>query len=229
MRSRARNSPVPSTCPCTMCPPKRPSARRGSSRFTRAPSCMRENDVRFQVSSARSNVTEFAVISTAVRQTPLTAIESPFFSSFARCEAETVRRRVPRCSRIRVTLATSSTMPVNIMASRYMVNGRSGNAHRLRGAGARVEVSKEFLLRESHAPRDVLKTREAMEIPETRVRLDPDHPARASSESLFQPGKGLIRRAEASVQGRVSERVNMPALPAPKVHLQLFLPESVQS
>jgi len=63
---------------------KRPSARIGSSRLTRAPSCMRENDVRFQVSSAKSKVTEPGVMSTAVKQTPLTAMESPFLSSLAR-------------------------------------------------------------------------------------------------------------------------------------------------
>jgi hypothetical protein len=34
---RADDVPVPSTWPCTTCPPKRSAARKGSSRFTRAP------------------------------------------------------------------------------------------------------------------------------------------------------------------------------------------------
>ena len=38
---------------------------------------MREKEVRFQVSSARSAAKELGVISTAVRQTPLTAMLSP--------------------------------------------------------------------------------------------------------------------------------------------------------
>src|SRR5208283_3560196 len=72
MRSRLISLPTPSTWPCTMWPPKRPSAFMGSSRFTIAPSCIREKDVRTQVSGARSAPNEPDLISSAVRQTPLT-------------------------------------------------------------------------------------------------------------------------------------------------------------
>src|SRR5580700_9849720 len=97
-----------------MCPPKRPLARIGSSRLTIAPGLKRENEVRFHVSSARSAPNESDVISTAVRQTPLTATLSPFFNSLTRCEAATVSRRFPFSLLILVTRPTSSMMPVNM-------------------------------------------------------------------------------------------------------------------
>src|SRR5207245_3601444 len=94
--------------------PNRPSARMGSSRLTSAPGLMRENEVRFQVSSARSAPNDLGVISTAVRQTPLTATLSPVFSSLVRLEAETVRRRL-LCSLLMLrTRPTSAMMPVNM-------------------------------------------------------------------------------------------------------------------
>ena len=52
--SSPTNFPAPSTWPCTMCPPMRPSTFSGSSRLTCAPEVMRENEVRVQVSFARS-------------------------------------------------------------------------------------------------------------------------------------------------------------------------------
>src|SRR5262249_28282539 len=81
---------------------------------TDAPSLIREKDVRFHVSSARSQRKEFDVSSTAVRQTPLTAMLLPCLSSFTNCEDDTVMRRVPCSSTRRLTLPTSSMMPVNI-------------------------------------------------------------------------------------------------------------------
>src|ERR1700730_4911656 len=110
-----------------MWPPKRPSARMGSSRFTRAPRLIREKEVRFQVSAARSAAKDLGVISTAVRQTPLTAMLSPFLSSLVRREAETVRRRLPFLSEMRATRPTSSMMPVNMRNLRFMIN-RSTNS-----------------------------------------------------------------------------------------------------
>ena len=56
---------------------------------------MREKDVRFQVSAARSAAKDCGVISTAVRQTPLTAMLSPFVSSFSSCSQRHVRRPLP--------------------------------------------------------------------------------------------------------------------------------------
>src|SRR5579872_1606855 len=97
-----------------MWPPKRPLARMGSSRLTSAPGLMRENEVRFHVSSARSAPKESGVIPIAVRHTPLTAMLSPFFSSLTSCEAATVSRRFSFSFVILVTRPTSSMMPVNI-------------------------------------------------------------------------------------------------------------------
>ena len=114
MRSNSISLPTPSTCPCTMWPPNRPSAFMGSSRFTSAPSCMRENEVRTQVSGARSAQNDFGLMSSAVRQTPLTATLLPVRSSFGVFAASTVMRRFsPRCS-IFASLPTSSIIPVNI-------------------------------------------------------------------------------------------------------------------
>src|SRR5512135_3407158 len=97
-----------------MCPPIRPSARIGNSRLTWAPSRMRENEVRTQVSSARSAPKESPCRSTAVRHTPLTATLSPFLSSLATLSASMVSRRLPPVSLMLVTLPTSSMSPVNI-------------------------------------------------------------------------------------------------------------------
>src|ERR1700684_1003966 len=75
---------------------------------------MRENEVRVQVSGARSAQNEPGLMSIAVRQTPLTATLSPVRNSFGVCSAAIVIRRFsPRCS-MRVMRPTSSTMPVNI-------------------------------------------------------------------------------------------------------------------
>src|ERR1017187_2127177 len=77
---------------------------------------MRENDVRIQVSGARSAQNDFFLISSAVRQTPLTETLCPVFSSFGVWDASMVMRRFsPRCS-IFTTLPTSSTIPVNMRA-----------------------------------------------------------------------------------------------------------------
>src|SRR5271163_1435909 len=97
-----------------MCPPKRPSAFIGSSRLTRACRCIRENEVRAQVSGARSAQNDFGFMSSAVRQTPLTATLSPVFNSPGVFRASTLSRRFsPRCSML-ITLPTSSMIPVNI-------------------------------------------------------------------------------------------------------------------
>src|SRR5208282_905931 len=100
-----------------MWPSKRPSAFIGNSRLTSAPSRIRENEVRTQVSGARSAQNDFGLMSSAVRQTPLTATLLPVPSSFGVFVASTVMRRFsPRCS-IFTTLPTSSIIPVNIFAT----------------------------------------------------------------------------------------------------------------
>src|SRR5579863_1568239 len=80
---------------------------------------MRENDVRFQVSFARSAAKDLGVISTAVRHTPLTAMLSPFLSSLTSSDAKTVRRRLPFSFEIPVTRPTSSMIPVNISQPQF--------------------------------------------------------------------------------------------------------------
>src|SRR5581483_5944631 len=80
--------------------------------------CMRENDVRFQVSCASSAAKCVWLTSTAVRQTPLTATLLPIFNSRVSCDAATVRRRTPSRSTMSVTQPTSSIKPVN-MATEY--------------------------------------------------------------------------------------------------------------
>src|SRR3954465_4595413 len=75
---------------------------------------MREKEVRTQVSGAKSAQNDPGLISSAVRQTPLTATLAPVPSSLGEFFAVTVIRRFsPRCS-ILVTRQTSSTMPVNM-------------------------------------------------------------------------------------------------------------------
>src|SRR5579863_1232711 len=78
---------------------------------------MRENEVRSQVSGARSAQNEPVWMSRAVRQTPLTETLSPGLSSLGARSAATVMRRFsPRCLSW-VIRPTSSTMPVNTRAS----------------------------------------------------------------------------------------------------------------
>src|ERR1700739_3377343 len=78
---------------------------------------MRENEVRTQVSGARSAQNDPGLMSSAVKQTPLTETLLPVPSSLGVCSAAIVILRFsPRCS-MRTILPTSSTMPVNISAS----------------------------------------------------------------------------------------------------------------
>src|SRR5215472_5125915 len=78
---------------------------------------MRENEVRTQVSGARSAQNDPGLMSSAVRQTPLTETLWPVPSSFGTFSAAMVMRRFsPRCS-TRMIFPTSSTMPVNMNAS----------------------------------------------------------------------------------------------------------------
>src|ERR1700722_5561330 len=75
---------------------------------------MRESEVRAQVSGARSEPNCPGLMSSAVRQTPLTETLSPALSSFGALPAATVMRRFSFICSMRFTRPTSSTMPVNM-------------------------------------------------------------------------------------------------------------------
>src|SRR5919198_3609234 len=108
----ARIAPTPSTWPWTMCPPRRSSALTGSSRLTCAPAATSASEERRSVSFITSAPKRSPSTPTAVRQTPLTATESPSESSPA--SGERIARRTP--SVVALTSATvprSATRPVN--------------------------------------------------------------------------------------------------------------------
>src|SRR6476659_2461579 len=95
-----------------MWPPRRSLARSASSRFTRSPSASSPSDERRSVSCITSAPKRGAQSPTAVRQTPLTATESPSRSSLVNDDSKL--RRAP--SAVRSTEATvprSATRPVN--------------------------------------------------------------------------------------------------------------------
>src|SRR5215212_3988218 len=106
-------SPIPSTWPCTTCPPRRSPARRGSSTLAFEPARRSPSVLRRSVSvmtSARKPAGSTAV---AVRQTPSTATESPSRSSEA--SAVRTRRRTPSAVVSTASMRPRScTSPVNI-------------------------------------------------------------------------------------------------------------------
>src|SRR5580704_13100475 len=123
--------PTPSTCPCTMCPPRRASARSASSRFTLPPGSSAPSVERCSVSCmacaanspdatplrapsrARARAAgSSTTTSTAVRQTPSTAIESPSLNSPA--SAVAIRSVAPSASRSTAAMRPRSAIsPVN--------------------------------------------------------------------------------------------------------------------
>src|ERR1035438_732112 len=133
--SRARNSPVPSTWPCTMWPFMRPLGERGRSRLTRAPGRRSPRLLRWSVSGARSAENESGRNSAAVRQTPLTAILAPTAASL-----RTVEQRMERRAPAVITLPSSSIIPVNIKVSFdgefIWRNGMDGDVVDANGVGA---------------------------------------------------------------------------------------------
>src|SRR4051812_4472616 len=100
-----------------MCPPSRSDARSASSRLTGEPTSTSPSDERRSVSCITSAPNSSPPhIPTAVRQTPLTATESPSLSS--RATGERTDRRTPSLVwSTRWTVPRSCTRPVN--------NGRS--------------------------------------------------------------------------------------------------------
>src|SRR5436190_15745957 len=73
--------PVPSTWPCSTCPPRRSLGRSGSSTFTWSPGRSAPSEVRRSVSGITSASKAPSPTAVAVRQTPFTATESPSASS----------------------------------------------------------------------------------------------------------------------------------------------------
>src|SRR3954447_8954157 len=110
----SRTTPRPSTWPCTMWPPSRSAARSGSSRLTFDPGCTSPSDERRSVSCMTSAPNSSPPhIPTAVRQTPLTATESPSLSS--RASGERTDRRTPsEVWSTRWTVPRSWTNPVKM-------------------------------------------------------------------------------------------------------------------
>src|SRR5689334_1198128 len=110
--------PVPSTWPCTKWPPSRSSARSGSSRLTGLPASRGPSEERRRVSAITSARKAPSAMVTAVRQTPLTAIESPSDSSSASAVSISIREPAGSFSSER-TLPRSWTRPVNISPLRH--------------------------------------------------------------------------------------------------------------
>src|SRR3990172_4267947 len=106
-----------------MWPPKREVGVMARSRFTRAPGRNDPRLLRSRVSGERSAEKDSALISRAVRQTPLTAMLSPSWSFGPSVVANAARARKtslappegsePRFSS--ATVPTSSMIPVNIV------------------------------------------------------------------------------------------------------------------
>src|SRR5579859_7767389 len=95
-----------------MCPPRRSSSRIASSRFTGVPAPASASELSRRVSFMTSAVKESPSIAVAVRQTPLTEIESPLESSAVR-RLET-RRSTPSAERSTPEISPrSATSPVN--------------------------------------------------------------------------------------------------------------------
>src|SRR5450759_35592 len=114
--SRERNSPVPSTWPCTMWPFIRPLGESGRSRLTREPGRRSPRLLRSSVSGARSAENESGRSSATVRQTPLTAMLAPRAAS-ERTVEQRMERRDPAVAPVVTTAPSSSIIPVNIKVS----------------------------------------------------------------------------------------------------------------
>ena len=111
----ASTSPIPSTWPCTTCPPSRSPARSGSSRFTSSPAASGPSELRSSVSAMRSAANEPRV---RVARGEADAVHRDRVAA-ASSAASGVRTRSrapgPACS-IASTVPLSATSPVNISA-----------------------------------------------------------------------------------------------------------------
>src|ERR1035437_1033998 len=145
--SRERNSPVPSTWPCTMWPFIRPLGESGRSRLTREPARRSPRLLRSSVSGARSAEHPSGRSPVTVRQTPLTAILAPRAASERTVEQRMESRDpavypvvAPVVSLVVTTVPSSSIIPVNIKVSfdgEFVGwNGMDGDVVDANGVGA---------------------------------------------------------------------------------------------
>ena len=113
---RETTSPIPSTWPDTMCPPKRSLACMAFSKLMRLPFFQLPIVVKFKLSTETSAIKPSAVSSTAVRQAPLQAMLSPSCTSARlRLPVRMVSRTSPpRCSRSAIS-PMALIIPVNII------------------------------------------------------------------------------------------------------------------
>src|ERR1019366_4057140 len=141
--SRERNSPVPSTWPCTMWPFIRPLGESGRSRLTREPGRRSPRLLRLSVSGARSAENPSGRSPVTVRQTPLTAMLAPTAAS-PRTVEQRMESRDPAVSPVVApvvtTVPSSSIIPVNIKVSfdgEFVGwNGMDGDVVDANGVGA---------------------------------------------------------------------------------------------
>src|SRR5450759_1084754 len=117
---RERTVPTPSTWPFTMCPPRRPSACNALSRLTAAPGRSEPRMLLARVSCMTSTVNDEPSMSTTVRQTPETAIDSPTLVPSSTRFAATLSAPAGVSS---MTLPLSSIMPVNMRSSSGWICG----------------------------------------------------------------------------------------------------------
>src|SRR5713101_1131874 len=106
---------MPSTWPCTKCPPNSFPAVSGCSRFTRAPRRSSWNDVQRIVSPERSAVKRALSSATTVRQHPLTAMLFETASDGARLGASTTSFPPSFPAASESMVPTCSMIPVNIL------------------------------------------------------------------------------------------------------------------
>ena len=92
--------PIPSMWPDTRCPPSGSPMRNAFSRLTKVPACIVPNVVRRRVSRETSAAKRSAPMSSAVRQTPATAMLSPSltFPNPSEVLANSMRRSPPHSS-----------------------------------------------------------------------------------------------------------------------------------
>ena len=106
---------VPVTCPITMWPPNRPSARSALSRFTREPCASFRKVVFASVSPTASTENVDRVAAMTVWQTPSTLTESPSASPEATEGHWIPIRMTCESPRIESTVPMASINPVNIL------------------------------------------------------------------------------------------------------------------
>ena len=109
-----RTAVVVSTCPCTKCPPKRPSAASERSRLTPALGTRDCRFVRRSVSSRRSNSITPSKARVTVRQHPFTATLSPIATVSEIRGARTPNRAPSAPTLSHSQHPISSTSPVNM-------------------------------------------------------------------------------------------------------------------